>query len=269
LDSVYKALLKELKTEYGITGMPTVTNHWFVWCGNNRDGTMNFAAQARIEENNGVGLDCNYAHYDNGSDQGHFLGAMGTDQGNYTGSGLPMKFSDDEGKVINVFQQLNNVYDQQYMEHKDQEGYYNCFKGLMDRSLDNGVYSFISVRAHNNEYYFSQIPLMKMLEYANSKGVPVWTELKLLEFLRAKEEATFWELRWNGNQLSFTLRSSLHHSNGLTWLVPYRFRGKPIKRIQANGAEQSYSVKQIKGIQYAMLSVKPGETYSVVIRYTP
>ena len=64
--------------------------------------------------------------------------------------------------------------------------YYNCFKGLMDRSLDNEVYSFISVKAHNNEYYFSEKPLMKMLDYANSKGIPVWTELKLLDFLKQK-----------------------------------------------------------------------------------
>ncbi len=32
----------------------------------------------------------------------------------------------------------------------------NCFKGLMDRSLYNEVYSFISVKSHNDEYYFSK-----------------------------------------------------------------------------------------------------------------
>ena len=80
MDSVYKALQTEFKRNYGITAMRTITNHWFVWCGKNADGTRDFAAQARIEENNGVALDCNYAHYDNGSDQGHFLGEMGTNQ---------------------------------------------------------------------------------------------------------------------------------------------------------------------------------------------
>ena len=66
----------------------------------------------------------------------------------------------------------------------------NCFKGLMDRSLNNEVYSFISVKSHNDEYYFSKIPLMKMLAYANSNGVPVWTSLKLLDFIKMRDEAS-------------------------------------------------------------------------------
>ena len=222
MDSVYKGLINKLNSEYGIAAMHTVTNHWFVWCGKNADGTKDFAAQARIEEKNGIGLDCNYAHYDNNSNQGHFLGAFGTNQGNYTGSGLAMKFADINGHIINVYQQLNNLYDQQYMEHKDQEGYYNCFKGLMDRSLDNEVYSYISVRAHNNEYYFSKTPLMKALDYANSKGIPVWTELNLLDFLKAKDEATFTDINWSNSRLSFKIKSSLTHSNGLSYMIPYQ-----------------------------------------------
>jgi len=231
MDSVYKALVNRLNKEYGIAAMHTVTNHWFVWCGENADGSKDFAAQARIEEKNGIRLDCNYAHYDNNSNQGHFLGAFGTNQGNYTGSGLAMKFADMHGKMINVYQQLNNVYDQQYMEHKDQDGYYNCFKGLMDRSLEKEVYSYVCVRAHNNEYYFSKTPLMNALDYANSKGIPVWTELKLLGFLKAKDEAGFTDINWANNQLSFKIKSSLTHSNGLSYMIPYAYNGKKINKI--------------------------------------
>jgi hypothetical protein len=268
MDSVYKALLNELRTDYGTASMRTVTNHWFVWCGRNADGVLDFAAQARIEEKNGVGLDCNYAHYDNSSNQGHFLGAMGTHQGNYTGTGLAMKFADSNGKVINVFQQLNNVYDQQYMEHKDQDGYYNCFKGLMDRSLDDEVYSLICVRAHNNEYYFSKVPLMKSLDYANSKGIPVWTEERLLDFLRAKEEATFTDVHWASNQLSFKIKSSLTCSSGLTCMIPNVYGGKMIEKITINGVAQTYAVKLVKGSYYGFVMIKPGSPYHLVINYS-
>jgi hypothetical protein len=267
MDSVIKDLKYKLKMKYGIKDIPTNTNHWFVWCGNNASGETDFAAQAKIEENNNIGLDCNYAHYDNNSTQGHFLGDVGTDQGNYTGSGLAMKFADIKGKVINVYQQLNNVYDQQYMEHKDQDGYYNAFKGLMDRSIEQQVYSFISVRAHNNEYYFSKIPLMKMLDYANSKNVPVWTELKLLEFLRAKDEATFTDITWQNNRLTFNIRSSLNHSNGITFMVPFSFRDNKITKIFINSVEEPYTLRTIKGFDYAMATVKPGNVYKIEIRY--
>ena len=267
MDSVYKALINKLNNKFGIAVMATVTNHWFVWCGKNADGTSNFAAQARIEEKNGVGLDCNYAHYDNYSNQGHFLGSPGTNQGNFTGSGLIMKYTDVDSKPINVYQQLNNVYDQQYMEHQDQEGYYNCFKGLLDRSLNNEVYSFISVKAHNNEYLFSKAPLLKMLDYANSMGVPVWTELKLLDFLKAKDEATFTNISWSDNRLLFIIKSSLTCGNRLTCMIPYKYNGQKISKIIVNGITQSNAFKLIKGVDYALLTIRPGSNYSLIISY--
>ena len=267
MDAVYKTLNGKLNREYGIDSMHTVTNHWFVWCGKDELGASDFSAQARIEEKNGIRLDCNYAHYDNNSNQGHFLGAFGTNQGNYTGSGLAMKFADLRGNLINVYQQLNNVYDQQYMEHDDKDGFYNCFKGLMDRSLDSGVYSFISVKAHNAEYFFSEVPLMKMLDYANSRGIPVWTELKLLDFLKAKDEAAFTDINWANNQLSFKIKSSLTHSNGLSCMVPFIYKGNKISKITSNGVTQSYSVKLIKGFDYALITIRPGVNYNIIIDY--
>ena len=267
MDSVYKNLNGKLKSKYGIDPMRTVTNHWFVWCGKDEHGVNDFSAQARIEEKNGIRLDCNYAHYDNGSNQGHFLGAFGTSQGNYTGSGLAMKFADLRGNMINLYQQLNNVYDQQYMEHDDKAGFYNCFKGLMDRSLDSGVYSFISVKAHNAEYFFSEIPLMKMLDYANSKRIPVWTQLKLYGFLDAKEEAAITDISWIKSRLSFKIRSSVPHSSGLSYLVPNVYNGKKVSKIKSNGVTQSYSIQLIKGVEYALLTIRPGFNYDIVIDY--
>ncbi|HEX6891292.1 MAG TPA: hypothetical protein VF141_11370, partial [Chryseolinea sp.] len=267
MDSVYTALEVELKETYGVNGMKTVTNHWFVWPGSLADGTRDFSAQAKIEEKHGIGLDCNYAHYDNGSTGGHFLGAMGYDQGNYTGSGLSMKFADPNGKIIDVYQQLNNVYDQQYMEHKDQDGYFNAFKGLMDRSVQHGVYSTISVRAHNNEYFFSKVPLMKMLDYANEQRIPVWTELKFLEFLRAKEETIINDISLEDDRLKYSLRSTLAHENGITHLVPFLFNKKTISDVRANGNPYAYRVQEIKGRRYALITVNPGSVYSFEITY--
>ena len=268
MDVVYKNLNSLLKTQYDIDPMRTVTNHWFVWCGENVNGESDFSAQAQIEENNGIQLDCNYAHYDNGSTQGHFLGALGTNQGNYTGSGLTMKFANTQGNVIDVYQHFNNVYDQQYMEHDDKDGFYNCFKGLVDRSINNEVYSFVSVKAHNAEYFFSEIPLMNMLDYANSKHIPVWTEVKLLDFLRAKDEATFNEISWKNNDLSFKIKSSLTHTNDIAYLIPFTYNGTRLHKITSNGTDQIYSVRTIKGHEYAMATIRPGSDYQIVVNYT-
>jgi hypothetical protein len=268
MDSVISAKKSEIASKYGLP-IRTNVNHWFVWCGKDEEGKPDFAAQARLEELNGIDLDINYAHYDIKSNQGDsYLGPLGTNQGNFTGSGLVMKFADVNGKIINVYQQMNAVYDQQYNESHDPEGFYNCFKGLMDRSLDDEVYSFISVKSHNDEYYFSKAPLMKMLAYANGNGIPVWTELKLLDFIKMRDEASFTDINWSNNKLSFTLHSSLKHSNGLTFMVPFKYGNMKIKKISQNGKDTPYAIKQVKGSDFAFLTVAPGANYSVHVDFS-
>ena len=236
---------KEIADKYALS-MKTVVNHWFVWCGKDSAGIPEFAAQAELETNNGLELDANYAHYDNPSNQGHFLGPLGVNQGNFTGSGLVMKFANSKDRILDLYQHLTNVYDQQYMENRDAEGFFNCFKGLMDRSIENEVYSFISIKAHNDEYDFSRKPLMKMLDYANTKRIPVWTAGNLLDFLKMKDEAAFSNMAWSDNRLAFKLTSSLKNANGLTFLLPARHGSTKISCITVDGRHAQIDRKSMK-----------------------
>lgn len=257
---------KEIAEKYGLT-MRTVVNHWFVWCGKDSAGIPDFAAQAVLEAKNGLQLDANYAHYDNHSVHGHFLGPLGINQGNFTGSGLIMKFVDHDGRVLDIYQLLTNVYDQQYMENDDPQGYFYCFKGLLDRSLDEQVFSFISVKAHNDEYWFTRMPLLKMLDYANSRGVPVWTAARLLNFLQMKDQAAFSDFRWSNGRLSFKLTSALKNADGLTFLLPVRHGMMRIADISVNGSSVPINHKLIKGYDYARVTVGPGRDYSISAMY--
>jgi hypothetical protein len=267
MDSVISSRKKEIADSYGLP-MRTNVNHWFVWCGIDSYGKQEFAAEARLEEKNGIEMDVNYAHYDMESNQGeHHLGPLGINQGNFTGSGLIMKFADSKGKLINVYQHLNAVYDQEYNESHDPEGFYYCFKGLMDRSLQNEVYSFISVKSHNDEYYFSKSPLMKMLAYAKQKNIPVWTEFKLLDFLKMKDEAKFSNIIWMNNKLTFYINSSLKNSNGLTFMVPAEFDGSGVEKISLDGKNARFITRSVKGSDYAFVTVEPGSKHSIVVIY--
>lgn len=261
MDSTVSAKVREISDSYGLT-MMTVVNHWFVWCGKNERGDREFSAQAEIEASNGLLMDVNYAHYDNNSGQGHFLGPQGSLQGNFTGSGLPMKFAGSSGKIIGIYQHLNNVYDQQYMENDDPEGFFNCFKALMDRSLNDEVYSFISIKSHNDEYTFSRDPLIKMLSYAGSKGIPVWTVSELAGFAGMRDEARFNNISLSGNKMSFDLQSSIKHKSGLTVMIPIKYRRNLLKSIECNGKSITYTKRPVRGYDYAFLTVRPGADYS-------
>lgn len=267
MDSAIAARKKEITANYGLP-MRTNVNHWFVWCGRDSDRRPDFAAEAKLEEKNGIEFDINYAHYDIKSNQGdHFLGPLGSDQGNFTGSGLPMKFADANGNTLNIYQQLNSVYDQEYNVSQDPDGFFNSFKGLMDRSLNNEVYSFISVKSHNDEYYFSRTPLMKMLAYAKSNGIPVWTAIKLLDFVKMRDEAAFKDIVWEGNELSFNLKSSLKLSNGLTVMIPSGFENKKIRSIAVNGKGIHFINRLVKGSYYAFITVNPGTNSNFIVNY--
>jgi hypothetical protein len=267
MDRVLKNKKQEIESKYGVQ-VRSVVNHWFVWCGTDSTGAQDFGAQAMLEEKNGIELDINYPLYDINSSQGpNYLGTPGTNQGFHAGSGLVMKFASARGRTIRVYQHFNAVYDQQYMERNDPEGFYNCFRGLVDRSLDDEIYAFVSIKSHNDEYFFSKEPLMKMLAYAKSKGIPVWTAAKLLDFIKMKDEATFSELSWSDHQLSFQVRSSISHDSGLTVMVPASYGGRILKRLVVNGEELPARIKAVKGSEYAFITVEPGKTHAIAVDY--
>jgi hypothetical protein len=266
MENVLADKIKTVSELYGLT-MTTVVNHWFVWCGTDPAGRQEFAAQAEIEASHNLSMEANYAHYDNKSGQGHFLGSMGLNQGNFTGSGLPMKFATSRGKIVDIYQHLNNVYDQEYTENHDPDGFFDCFKGLVDRSIYDQVYSYISVKSHNDEYYFSRVPLLKMLAYANSKHIPVWTVAQLSDFIRMKDEATFSDIEWTGNELKFNLVSSVGNKNGLTYMIPFRYNEMNISEIRVNGKAVPLIVENMRGKEYAFNTVKPGSNYSIIAKY--
>jgi hypothetical protein len=264
MNSVVSDVVYNVRRRYGLT-MRTCVDHWFLWCGRDHDNRPEFAAQAEIEADHGIEMDVNYAHYDYNSTQGDFLGPTGDLQGNFTGSGLPMKFADTQGRVVNVYQHLNNVYDQQYMQRFDRTAFYDCFGGLLWRSLNREVYSYISIKAHRNEYWFSRDPLWKMLDSAKANGVPVWTVSKLLDFVKMKDEASFEGISRFGDLTSFTIRSRLIHDNGLTFLVPSPPDGNCVTGVQVDGAVAVTTPMTVKGRSYTAVTVGGGTDHAVVV----
>lgn len=73
---------------------------------------------------------------------------------------MALVYADHAGKIIGVYGIINNVYDQQFMEAKDKSGYRDCFKTILDRSMDEEVYSVVHLKDHYNEWWFTRDPIM-------------------------------------------------------------------------------------------------------------
>ncbi len=257
MDKKVNSTVHAFKDSYGID-ISTVRNHWITWCGTDIDGQQDFAAQAAIEANYGIGLDCNLYHYDRDSNQGHFLGPIG----NFTGSGLPMKFIDPHGQILNIYESITQLPDEQWLKGN----LFSNFKVLLDRSLDNECYTFINVNLHTDRWReWSRPEGLEILDYANSRRVPIWTAEQTLRFLQAKAAAQFSDIRWSDNQLSFQLDIPRSDHN-LTVMVPKIFGGKAVSRITRDGETRSYTLQSIKRLDYAFVE-SPAGNHRFVVTY--
>lgn len=252
-----KSTVRAFKEAYGLE-MRTVRNHWIVWCGTDVNGGQDFAAQASIEAKYGIRLDCNVYHFDQESTQGHFLGPIG----NFTGSGLPMRFVDARGKVLDVYESVTQLPDEQW----GQGNLFENFKVLLDRSLNSEGYTFINVNFHTNKWTdWSRVEGLQIMDYANRRGVPMWTAQRALNFLQMRNTAEFVQVGWSNNQLTFQLHVPVS-GQGLTFMVPKKYGGKTIAHVSRNGESQPYTLQSIKGSDYALVTTASG-TSRVVATY--
>lgn len=233
--------VKSHQQAYGLKPK-TVRNHWIVWVG--------WSEQAEIEARCGIGLDCNYYHYDQGSPLGHWLGKPGS----FTGSSLPMKFATLDGQILDIYQLLTQLPD----EHWREADFYPAFQTLLDRSLDQEGYAFINLNCHTNQWQlWSRKPVMAMLAYAKKRGVPVWNAEQTLHFLSARDAASFEDIRWYGNEMSFTLIEP-DPGQDLTIMLPKQISGLAFASLEREGNPQPYATRTIKGRDYIFFSTDQG-----------
>ena len=241
MTAVYDTMTQAFTNAYGIAPR-TVRNHWIVWVG--------WSEQAEIEAAHGIGLDCNYYHW------GSWLGST---PGYFTGSGLPMRFSDPNGGLIDVYQSTTQLPDETWGS-----GIVSAFQTLIDRSLDQGFYGFLNANFHPPNYSGNQAYADAMMTYATSRGVPIWSAEMLLDFLQARNQAHMDNIAWDGTHLAFGFTRPAY--SGLTLMVPTVSSAGPLAGITFGGNPITYTNQVIKGVQYAFFAASNG-TYQAT--YAP
>ena len=189
-----------------------------------------FAEQAAIEEKYGLGLDCNYYQFGGNKVYPNWVG----DVGHLTGSGIPMKFADVTGRILDIYQSNTQLPDETWLK----ENIESKSKILIDRSLDEENYTYINANYHTWYWPECREPGLRVLDYCKSRGVPVWTAERVYEFLKMKDEACFSDIEWSENTLTFNLSSGITNPDGLTILLPADHGDLRISRVSLmNGHE--------------------------------
>ena len=129
-----------------------------------------------------------------------------------TGSGMPMRFADTDGSLIDVYQATTQMTDE------SGQSYPFTPNTLLDRALGPlGYYGAFTANMHTDSA--TTFESDQVLASAQARGVPVVTARQMLTWLDGRNASSFSGISWSGNTLTFTVNVGAG-ANGLTAMLP-------------------------------------------------
>ena len=195
-----------------------------------------------MELENGIRLDTNYYYWP--------ASWIADRPGLFTGSGMPMRFADLDGSMIDVYQATTQMTDE------SGQSYPFTIDTLLDRALGpEGYYGVFTANMHND------LPTSPgadaIISSARARGVPIVSARQMLDWLDARNSSSFGSLSWASNTLSFTI-SAGPGANGLRAMVPTSSSVGALTQITRGGAPIGTTTKTVKGREYAFFNAVSG-----------
>src|SRR3954471_4619765 len=167
-----------------------------------------------------------------------------------TGSGMPMRFADQDGSKIDVYQAATQMTDE------SQQSYPFTPDTLLDRALGTeGYYGAFTANLHTDSP--TEFESDQVIASAQARQVPVVSSRQMLSWLDGRNGSSFKNLSYSGNTLSFSVDAAAG-ANGLTAMVPTASDDGTLSSLSLNGSPVSYRTETIKGLEYAIFQSDAG-----------
>ncbi len=237
------AIVAQFEAKFGHSAR-TARNHTIAWTG--------WADMAAIEAANGVELDTNYYHYMN-----WLLGYGDNANGYFTGSGLPQKFTDEQGNVLPIYQALTEWPDEWFADNGfSAQATFNIMKSMIE-SADSGYYSAFVANIHAVRYNgvdaITHAWANMLWAYARDHDIPMWSAEHLADFVEARDASQFRNVAWNGTNLTFDF-STTKAGQELTIMVPAEQGSSQLLSVTVGGTPATFTEKTVAGRKYAMVT---------------
>lgn len=209
-----------------------VRNHHLIWRG--------YVEMAELLARAGLELDLDYVST-------HKSGSM--PPGFMTGSGLPMRFADERGRLLPIFQQATQLDDSSFLQ-PDPAGLHAVEHALRERAhalLETArrEHTVLTLLHHSQWWFETRGALQKdLVARAHALGVPVWGAAEWLAFSRARR-ATAIRARGRGVEVTTTV-------GGVSLLVPER------ARVLIDGQPRSLGAIELSGRRFGVLPLPRG-----------
>jgi hypothetical protein len=215
---------------------PLATNrtHCIVW--------SDWATQPKVELAQGIRFETNYYYWP--------PGWVDDTPGLFTGSGMPMRFADLDGSMIDVYQASTQMTDE------SGQTYPYTINTLLDRALGaEGYYGAFTANIHADGSTDGQAAAI--VSSAKARSVPVVSAKQMLAWLDGRNGSSFEAISWSGGVLTFGVAVGAG-ANGLQAMVPSAAGGSPLTALTRSSVTVPFTKQTIKGIEYAVFPADPG-----------
>ncbi|WP_298435884.1 DUF4082 domain-containing protein [Geobacter sp.] len=238
LESFFSSQLGSWSAKYASLPTPATNRvHCVPW--------SDYATMPIVELNHGIRLDANYYYWP--------PSWVSNRPGFFTGSGIPMRFADSTGALIDVYQAPTQMTDE------SGQTYPFTIDTLLDRALGpEGYYGAFVANMHTDTAASSGSDAI--VQSAQSRGIPVISAKQLLDWLDGRNASTFSSFSRDGNTLGFSVSAS-PGAAGLVAMVPV-VPGQTVTRVTNNGGAIPFTIAVLNGTRYARFPAVTG-TYQV------
>ncbi len=243
LESFYSSQLADLAANFPSLAPPaTNRTHCIAW--------SDWATQPKVELENGIRLDTNYYYWPEPWIQDR--------PGMFTGSGMPMRFADLNGSMIDVYQAATQMTDE------SGQTYPFNIDSLLNKALGpEGYYGVFTANMHTDSASSSGSDAI--VASALSHGIPVVSARQMLDWLDGRNQSSFDGVSWSGSKLSFSVTHAAG-ANGLRGMVPTTSSVGALTTVKRDGTQIPTTTQTIKGAEYAFFDATAGNyeaTYAV------
>ena len=218
----------------GLSSPSTNRTHCIAW--------SDWASAAKIEAANGIRLDVNYYYWPEAW--------VKNKSGMFTGSGMPMRFAELDGSMIDCYKVTTQMTDE------SGQAYPTFVNQLLDRALGTeGYYGVFCANMHTDED--NSAGSDAIISSAKSRQIPVITSKQMLTWLDGRNASLFESFNWDGNTLTFSIKAGAGARN-IQAILPMEAVAVRLKTMTFNGGALNYKVIIIKGIEYAMFAAGTG-----------
>ena len=202
-----------------------------------------WASQPKTELANDIRLDTNYYYWPGAWVQNR--------PGYFTGSGMPMRFADLDGSLIDVYQAATQMPDESGLD------YAQNIDTLLDNALGaSGYYGVVTTNMHTDNP--GNPGQRAVVGAAKAKGVPVVSARQMLTWLDGRNASSFPDLSWNAGTLTFSIARGAG-STGLQAMLPILGPTGGLQTLSRGGTAVSFTTQTIKGIEYAVFAADAGD----------